>query len=381
MDTFLYQRNQGYFAQVAENLESEAAEELSTLGATRLNPVHRGLYFSAEAEALYRILLHTRLSSRILAPLLHFDCHSSKYLYKTALDIPWDKLLKLEQSFMINARISDSKIAHSRYAALCLKDAVADYFQQRFKARPSVDKHQPDLVFDLHIRRNQAVISLDLAGESLHRRGYRKESGTAPLQETLAAAIIDFSGWDGSRPLVDPFCGSGTLLAEALCRRAKIPAGILRNHFGLWNLPEFSPKLWERIRSEGQAAMESLPPGLISGSDRDPKAIRMARHNLELLPQGEKITLRTSPFQQLEKIEQAVIVANPPYGIRLGEREQAAALVRELGSFLKHRCTGSTACLYFGDRRLIKEIGLKPKRKKNLNNGGLDGVAACYELY
>ena len=379
--SFLYQQNGGYFAQVAENLEGEAAAELAGLGASRLNPVHRGVYFSAEPAALYRIVLRTRLCSRVLAPLLHFNCHSSKYLYNTALALPWEDLLALEQSFMINARVSDSKIGHSRYAALRLKDAIVDRFQQHRGARPDVDRHRPDLVFDLHIRRNQAVISLDLAGESLHRRGYRRESGEAPIQETLAAAMVDFSGWDGEKPLVDPFCGSGTILAEALIRRAGIPAGFLRQHFGLMHLPDFSARLWQRTRDEAEAAIKTLPAGLITGSDRDKRAVRIARGNLALLPQGDRVELRVSPFQELAVISNAVIIANPPYGVRLGDREAAAALVREFGSFLKHRCTGSTACLYFGDRQLLKEIGLRPSRKKNLNNGGLDGVVACYEMY
>lgn len=381
MKPFLYQQNNGYFAQVAENLEEAAAGELAGLGAQRLNPTHRGVYFNADAKALYRIVYQTRLCTRVLAPLLHFDCHSSKYLHKTALTLPWDQLLQLDQTFMINARVSDSKISHSRYAALCLKDAIADWFQQRFAARPNVDKVQPDLIFDLHIRQNQAVISLDLAGESLHRRHYRQESVEAPMQETLAAAVIEFSGWDGERQLVDPMCGSGTLLAEALMRRARIPAGYLRHEFGFQHLPDFAPDLWLQVKAEAEAAMRSLPTGLLLGSDHAPNAVRAARRNLNLLPHGTQVGLRVSPFQELAAINNAVIVSNPPYGVRLGDQAAAAALIRELGTFLKHKCTGSTACLYFGDRQLIKEIGLKPSQKKNLRNGGLDGILARYELY
>ncbi|ADH87236.1 THUMP domain-containing class I SAM-dependent RNA methyltransferase [Desulfurivibrio alkaliphilus] len=380
-DSFLYQQNGGYFAQVAANLEEEAAAELAALGATRLNPIPRGVYFTAEPPVLYRIVYQTRLCSRVLAPLLHFNCHSTKYLYKTALALPWEKLLGVAQSFMINARVSDSRVGHSRYAALCLKDAIVDRFQQQFGGRPDVDRQQPDLVFDLHIRRNRAVISLDLAGESLHRRGYRRESGEAPIQETLAAALVDFSGWDGTRPLVDPFCGSGTILAEALLRRAAIPPGRLRRRFGPANLPDFSPALWQRVQKEADGKMQSLPAGLLAGSDQSKSAIRMARRNLALLPQGDRVELRVSPFQALPPINNAVIVTNPPYGIRLGDQQEAAALIRELGSFLKHHCTGSTACIYFGDPQLLKAIGLKPSRRKKLNNGGLEGVAACYELY
>ncbi|HET97678.1 MAG TPA: class I SAM-dependent RNA methyltransferase [Desulfurivibrio alkaliphilus] len=381
MNPFLYQQKSGYFAQVAENLEEAAAGELAGLGAQRLNPTHRGVHFNAEAKDLYRIVYQTRLCTRVLAPLLHFDCHSTKYLYKTALALPWDQLLGLDQTFMINARVSDSKISHSRYAALRLKDAIVDWFQQRFADRPSVDRERPDLVFDLHIRRNQAVISLDLAGESLHRRHYRQESVEAPIQETLAAAMIDFSGWNGDRQLMDPMCGSGTLLAEALMRQTRIPAGYLRHEFGFQHLPDFNPELWLQVKAEAQAAIRSLPPGLLLGSDHDPAAIRAARRNLNLLPHGTQVGLKVGTFQQLAPVNNAVIVSNPPYGVRLGDRAAAAALMRELGTFLKHRCTGSTVCLYFGDRQLIKEIGLKPSRKINLSNGGLDGILARYEIY
>lgn len=381
MKPFAYQQHQGYFAQVAENLESEAVAELAGLGATRLNPVRRGLYFTAEPDALYRIVYQTRLCSRVLAPLIHFDCHSPNYLYKTAQQLPWEQLLGPDESFMINARVSASRISHSQYAALKLKDAIADWFNERHGRRPSVDKQQPDLVFDLYVHDNQAVISLDLAGGSLHRRGYRRETVVAPMPETLAAALVDFSGWDGERRLVDPFCGSGTLLAEALIRQARIPAGWLRQRFGFERLPDFAPELWQAVKTEAAAAIRSLPAGLIAGSDHDPAASRAARRNLALLPQGEQVELRVSPFQQLGPLNEAVIVANPPYGIRLGDRAAAAALVRELGSFLKHQCAGSTACLYFGDRQLIKEIGLKPSAKKLVSSGGLDGVMARYQLY
>ena len=381
MKPFSYQQHGGYFAQVAENLEPEAAAELAGLGATRLNPVRRGLYFNAEPAALYRIVYQTRLASRVLAPLVNFACHSPNYLYKTAQQLAWEQLLGPDESFMINARVSASRISHSQYAALKLKDAIVDWFNERHGRRPSVDKQQPDLVLDLYIHDNQAVISLDLAGGSLHRRGYRRETVIAPMPETLAAAVIEFSGWDGERRLVDPFCGSGTLLAEALMRRGKIPAAWLRERFGFERLPDFAPAVWQAVREEAEAAIEPVPAGLIGGSDRDPAAIRAARRNLALLPQGDRVDLQVTPFQQLAPLNEAVIVANPPYGIRLGDRAAAAALVRELGSFLKHKCTGSVACLYFGDRQLLKEIGLKPSAKKLVSNGGLDGVLARYQLY
>lgn len=381
MESFAYQKSGSYFAQVAENVEGLAAEELAALGAERVQAVYRGLHFSAGQETLYRIVYQSRLCTRLLAPLLSFDCHSSRYLYKTARNIPWTNLLDLRQTFVVVATVSDSAIRHSQYAALCLKDAIVDTFRDHCGERPSVDRREPDLVFNLHIHQNKAVISLDLGGGSLHRRGYRLESVEAPMQETLAAAIIALSGWDDSRPLLDPLCGSGTLLCEALMRQCRVPAAFLRGKFGLFHLPDFSGELWGKVRAGEDGRILPLEPGLILGSDADKKAVRAARANLRGLPGGDRVTLRTCRFQDLEPVHDAVIVANPPYGVRLGAQADAAALVGELGSFLKHKCAGSTACIYFGDKELLKKIGLRPAWKKPLNNGGLPGVLARYEMY
>jgi putative N6-adenine-specific DNA methylase len=378
---FVYQKNNSYFAQVAENVEPLAERELAALGATQVNPVYRGVYFTATPEALYRIVYQTRLCTRVLAPLLHFDCHSTKYLYKTALTIPWVELFDREQTFVITATVSDSKITHSQYASLCLKDAIVDQFQEKFGGRPNVDKRNPDLVFNLHIHKNTAVISLDASGASLHRRGYRQESVEAPIQESLAASIIDLTQWDGERTLIDPMCGSGTLLCEGLMRYCRIPAAYLRESFGFMRMPDFESEAWQRVKAEADAQIRDLPEGLITGSDAAKLAVKAARINLGQLPHGKEVVVRTSRFQELEPISNAVIVANPPYGVRLGAQAEAAALVGELGSFLKHKCTGSTAYLYFGDRELVKKIGLKPAWKKPLSNGGLDGVLAKYEMY
>ena len=381
MDSFVYQKNNSYFAQVAENVEPLAERELIGLGATQVNPVYRGVYFTATPETLYRIVYQTRLCTRVLAPLLHFDCHSTKYLYKTALTIPWVELFDREQTFVITATVSDSKITHSQYASLCLKDAIVDQFQEKFGARPNVDKRNPDLVFNLHIHKNTAVISLDASGASLHRRGYRQEAVEAPMQESLAAAILDLTEWNGECKLIDPMCGSGTLLCEGLMRYCRIPASYLRESFGFMRMPDFEPEAWQRVKQDADSLICPLPEGLIAGSDAGKLAVRAARINLGQLPYGKEVPVHTSRFQELEPISDAVIVSNPPYGVRLGAQAEAAALVGELGSFLKHKCTGSTAYLYFGDRELVKKIGLKPAWKKPLSNGGLDGVLAKYEMY
>jgi putative N6-adenine-specific DNA methylase len=339
------------------------------------------VHFGADFPTLCRINYQTRLCTRILAPLITFDCHSTKYLYKTAVQLPWEELLSPDGTMAIAATVAHSAINHSKYAALCLKDALADRYMELYGRRPNVDRGNPDLQLNLHIDRNRAVISLDTSGSSLHRRGYRQESVAAPMQETLAAAIIRLSGWDGTRPLVDPFCGSGTLLCEALMRQARIPAGYFRPRFGFELLPEFDRPAWELERARLDGMIREVAPGLISGSDLDRTAVKASRTNLSLLPGGREVRVSRADFRDLEPMENTVFVANPPYGLRLGDLDASGALLKEFGNFLKFRCQGAEAYLYFGRREMLKQIGLRPAWKKPLNNGGLDGVLAKYLLY
>jgi putative N6-adenine-specific DNA methylase len=378
---FTYQKTNRYFAQIADGLEELGGEELAALGAREVSPVFRGIYFEAEPAALYRINYRSRLCTRVLAPLLRFDCHSDKYLYRTARELPWEELLPPGATFAAAATVAHSRISHSQFAVLRLKDAIVDRLRDLRGERPDIDRRQPDLWLNLHIENNVATIAVDTSGGSLHRRGYRVQSVEAPMQETLAAAIIRLSGWDGERPLVDPMCGSGTLLAEALMHYCRIPAGYLRERFGCERLPDFDPALWREVKAEADRAIRTLPADLISGSDMAAEAVAAARANLAALPGGNTVRLETRNFEQLAGIEQAVIVSNPPYGLRLKGGEEMDAFMQAIGDFLKRRCTGSTAYLYLGRRELVKRVGLRTAWKKPLKNGGLDGLLAKYELY
>jgi putative N6-adenine-specific DNA methylase len=380
-EVFAYQKNSRFFATIAEGLEKEGAEELTSLGGIDPEPAYRGIHFNADQETLYRIVYQSRLCSRILAPLLSFDCHSPKYLYKTARTLPWEVLLKKTGSLAVTATVANSSIKHSQYAALCLKDAIVDTFRDKFGSRPDVDRQNPDLLLNLHIDNNRAVISIDASGGALHRRGYRQNTGAAPMQETLAAAIIRSSGWDGTRPLVDPMCGSGTLLCEALMISCRIPAGYLRKRFGFESLPDFDRSKWQDLRREIDREITVLPEGLIRGADISKEAASAARSNLNLLPNGTDVIVKSCSFIDGGPIENSVIVCNPPYGIRIGNREMTAELLKEFGSFLKHNCRGSAVFLYFGQREMLKMIGLKTSLRMPLKNGGLDGVLAKYEMF
>lgn len=381
MAAYQYQKDSRYFAVVADGLKEAGAEELAKLGAEDIRPEFSGIYFRADKSTLYRINYLTRLLSRCLAPLISFTCHNTDTLYQEAKQIKWEDFFTEGSTFAVSGNVSDSAISHSKYAALRLKDTVADYFREKTGHRPDVSVRNPDILLNLHIRHNKAVISIDTSGGALHRRGYREETVSAPMQETVAAAIIRFSEWDGSVPLHDPFCGSGTLLCEALMRYSNIPAGVFRNLFGFEFLPDFDGAVWKQVKKEADSQIRELPKGLIAGSDVSEEAVRAARTNLMGLHYGNNVNIEVTDFRKLPALEGHVIVTNPPYGIRIGGDENLEAFYKNFGDFLKQKCKGSAAFIYFGEREYIKKIGLKTSWKKPLKAGGLDGRLVKYELY
>jgi putative N6-adenine-specific DNA methylase len=377
---FAYQKTNRYFAQIADGLENLGARELAEFGGLDVKPTYRGIFFSADPAGLYKINYKTRLITRVLAPLLTFDCHSDKYLYKTARSMPWKKLLSVESTFAIDAIVTASHIKHSQYAAQKLKDAIVDQFREACGDRPDVDTRDPDIWLHLFIRNNKATISFDTSGGSLHRRGYRIASVEAPMQETVAAAIIRYTGWDKQQPLYDPMCGSGTLLAEAAMRYCRIPAGYLREKFGFMRLPDFDEAVWETVKQKCDDYVQPLPPGLIAGSDKSPAAVEAAIQNCRRLPGGENIAISVRPFQEIESMADSVVVCNPPYGVRLKEDDGSGPLLREFGLFLKEHCPGSTAFVYLGKMPPAKTIPLRASWKKPITSGGLEGYLLKYKI-
>ena len=381
MSDYLYQTTQQYFGQLAGGAESCGEAELNKLGATKINKGYLGYYFCADQQTIYNIVYKTRVFSRILAPLIAFNCHSDKYLYKTAQQIDWSDFLTLTKTFAITSNVADSNIRNSQYAGQVLKDAIVDQFRDKTTKRPDVDTRFPDLLLNLYIHENKARISVDLGGGSLHKRGYRTESVEAPMQETLAATILALSKWNGERPLYDPFCGSGTLLCEAFMKAGNIPAAYLRRKFGFLRLPDFDATVWNQVKTKANNETLEIPDDLIKGSDLSAEAVKAVRANRNELPELGTIKVRRTDFQSLEGFDNTIIVTNPPYGIRLGNTEEVTALLKEFGDFLKQKCTGSTAYIYYGDKTLVKKLGLKPEWKHPLRAGGLDGVLCKYELY
>ncbi|KAF0153319.1 MAG: putative N6-adenine-specific DNA methylase [Ignavibacteria bacterium] len=378
---FEYQKSSRYFAQVPGMMESLCEVELQELGAVNTKVSYRGVYFDASVEELYKINYTSRMISRVLAPLKTEYCEDAKQLIKIAQKIRWEELISLNNTFAITSSVAKSKVTNSLYAAQCLKDGIADYFRERFGRRPDVSVSNPDARINLHIEENTAVISLDTSGESLHKRGYRLLAGDAPMQETLAAAIIRLSGWKGDKVLWDCMCGSGTIICEALMHYCNIPAQYLRKKFGFMNLPEFNKDNWIEIKEKSDENIRPLPVGLIKGSDKSQKMIEVAKDNLTRLPFSENVELKCHPFDSVSSFENGLLITNPPYGIRLGEREEVEILYKELGDFIKRDCNGTSAFIYTGETSLRKSIGLKTSKRIPLVNGKLEGVLLQIDSY
>lgn len=379
---FEYQNTSRFFAMVTGKMEDMCEEEITELGGTDCEKTYRGVYFNADKETLYRINYKSRLLTRVLAPIVSFKCRNSHDLMTMASKIEWETMFSLNQTFAITASIANSKgFTNSLYAAQCLKDGIADYFRDKFGRRPDVKKDAPDVRFNIRIDGMDGTISIDTSGESLHKRGYRLLSGEAPMQETLAAAIIRLSGWNGEQPLWDPMCGSGTLLCEALMHYCRIPAQFLRTNFGFMHTPDYDSGVWIKIKSEIDSEIRELPEGIIKGSDKSDEAITITKNNFSRLPNSENIELKQSAFQEVDEFSDGIIITNPPYGIRLGNAPDVQILFKGLGDFLKQKCRGTSAFIYIGDTELRKYIGLKPTKKYPLNNAKLEGQLLKIDIY
>ncbi len=366
-----------YFAVVSGSLEKHSRGELEDFGAQIIQEIPRGISFSCDRQCLYRILYEARLLQRVLMPLLHFDCHSIKYLYQQAKkNIDWTSLFNSDQHFGIDSNVSNSFTRHSLYAGQILKDAICDSFRERFGARPSFSNKEPDILFNLHIHENKATISLDILGQSMHKRGYRKSSVDAPLQETLAAAMLKLGAWDRTVPLWDPMCGSGTILTEALMLCCDIPAGYLRDHRRLKLMPGFDAELWDKIVGLANGRIHPLPHGLIRGSDINPDAIEASRENLSCLPFGDKVSLSIGRIESYQGNFSGIIFSNPPYGVRLSNSADVGKIYMAMGDFLKRHCKGSIAYILCGSKDLVPKLRLRAHWTKSLKNGDLDSRLA-----
>jgi putative N6-adenine-specific DNA methylase len=370
-----------FFATTARGLENLAAKELAGLGAEQIEAAKGGVRFRGDVKTCYKANLWLRTAIRVLVPIRTFTVFTPEELYDRAREVDWRAHLTTDHTFAVDCNLRDSAITHSQYAALKVKDAVADQFRDRSGKRPTVDTETPDVRINLHIAQNECTLSLNSSGETLHKRGYRAAQTEAPLNETLAAGLALLSGWDRRSPLVDPMCGSGTILIEASLLAADAAPGLLRRRFGFETWPSFDKAAWNRLVEEARSRRRKSPCGRITGSDVSAEAVAAARKNCEAAGMSRWVSFEVRDFADLPgQAGPGVIICNPPYGERLGEVEELKSLYRRMGEVFKERFKGFTAHVLAGNPRLAKQIGLKPRARTQLFNGPIECQFLRFDL-
>ena len=368
-----------FFASCGKGLEYLLADELLALGCARATATMAGVNVEGSMVDALRAVLWSRLASRVLWPLTEFECADEHDLYAGAAALAWQRHLDATMTLAVDAHVSGDGITHARYAAQRLKDAVVDVLRANTGARPDVDTEAPDVRLNLVVRKGRAIISIDLGGGPLHRRGWRSTQGEAPLKENLAAAMLMRGGWprlyQEGGALLDPMCGSGTLLIEGAMMAADVAPGLLRNgEIAPSRWLGFEVATWHALRDEALARAAAGRAGLrpaFSGSDLDPHSIRAAQQNAALAGVSDVIAFEIRDLQDLpvQAVERGLVVCNPPYDARLAADP---ALYRALGNALKRATPGWRASLLCGDAELARATGLRAAKKYQLFNGSIE---------
>jgi putative N6-adenine-specific DNA methylase len=359
-----------YFATCARGIEPILAGELRDLGAAAVEPGRGGVHFQGDRALLYRANLWLRTAIRVLLPILEAEVQSPEQLYEAVRQLDWSRYMTPQHTLAVDCNVRDSAITHSKYAALKTKDAICDQFVERCGKRPSVDVEEPMVGLNLHIYRNQAVLSLDSSGESLHKRGYRPIQTRAPLNEALAAALILQSGWRGETPFVDPLCGGGTLLIEAAWIALRRPPGLTRRRFGFQGWMDFDVAEWTALRDEARAQVAKSLQVPIVGADERGDAISFARGNARAAGIGHVVHFEKQPLTAFRPPPvPGTLMCNPPYGERIGEEKELRPLYQLLGEVMRSRLQGWTVLVFTGNARLARLIAMDSVERWPLFNG------------
>ncbi|WNY76580.1 bifunctional 23S rRNA (guanine(2069)-N(7))-methyltransferase RlmK/23S rRNA (guanine(2445)-N(2))-methyltransferase RlmL [Pasteurella multocida] len=375
------------FATTARGFEELLKVELTDLGAMDCQITQGGVHFHADEETQYRVLLWTRLASRILLPIVTCKVYSDLDLYSAVVGQNWLDYFDEKAHFMVDFNGTNREIRHTQFGAMRVKDGIVDYFERVGKPRPNVDKSQPDIRIHAYLNREELVISLDLSGDALHMRGYREDTGKAPLRETLAAAIVLRSGWQLGTPLVDPMCGSGTLLIEAAQMQANIAPQLHRLHWGFDFWKGHNQQAWDKVKGEAielaEQAFNQNQKANFYGCDLDHRVLQKAKRNAQNAgvahliqwQQGDVAALK-NPFVE----EKGTVICNPPYGERLGTTPALIALYSVFGQRLKQQFADWNVSIFSGEPALLDCLRLRSHRQFKAKNGPLDCVQKNYHI-
>ena len=360
--------------------EEILAKELLQLGAQQIKPGNRMVSFVGDLGFLYKANLCLRTALKILKPIHAARVQDEAALYQLFYDFAWEDYLDVDSKFVIDSVVHGTLFTHSQFASQKAKDGLVDQFRDRYSERPSVDLNRPDLRINLHLQEDFCTISLDSSGASLHHRGYRTATNIAPLNEVLAAGLIQLSGWKGNTDFLDPMCGSGTIVIEAAMFASNIPANINRKQFAFEKWTDWDADLFEKIQ-ESQLKRIKNPGIQIKGSDKAPSAIEKATINVENANLSEFITLEKKDFFQIDKETSGPLhlLTNPPYGERLDG--DVNALYQGIGDAFKQSFPNTQAWLISSNMQALKCVGLRPSRKIKLFNGKLESRLMFYPIY
>ena len=362
-------------------LEEVLAAELKELGAEDITPVTRAVTFTGTMETLYKANYCCRTALAILKPFAEFEANNEQELYDNVYKIQWEKILDVDCTFFIESAANSKIFTNSYYAALKTKDAIVDRFRSMFGKRPSVDTENPTYKFNIHIFNNKVTLLMNSSGESLHKRGYRQAVGIAPINEVLAAGMIQLSGWKADTHFFDPMCGSGTILIEAAMYANNIPAQYYRNSFGFMRWKEFSRPDWRRVKEQADRQIREFDYD-IWGSDIDMRVLEQAETNLKFAKLHHDVMLYCQSIEFQEPPEgPCMIITNPPYGERIAV-DDLNRMYSMIGNTFKNLYgDDKTAWLITSDFEAMKNIGLRPSRKIHLFNGPLECRFLKFDLY
>ena len=369
-----------YIAKTLYGFEQILANELLAIGVKKVKPINRAVIFWGNKETLYQVNYASRIALSVLEPISEFSITSKQDLYDRCMEIDWSEYMDVDDSFSVVPVVNSKIFPHTGYPALVVKDAIVDYFRDKFGRRPSVNLTDPDLVINLHISKSKVDMSIDSTVIPLYKRGYRREHGDASLNECMAAGMLKLSGWNPEQPLVDPMCGSGTILIEGALMASNIPGGMFRNGFGFQKWKSYDERLFNRVKAKEEEKI-TVVKSHITGSDISEEAVRNAMSNIDGAHLNGIVKVKTSDIKTFSpSYEGGFLVTNPPYGQRIVP-EDIMDLYGTIGSSLKHNFAGYHAWILTSEKSLLNKIGLKPYSKYNLYNGSIPCYFVGYELY
>jgi putative N6-adenine-specific DNA methylase len=360
-----------FFATCPFGLAEVLAAEIRELGADRVEPAEAGVAFRGDMALAWRCNFESRIATRVLWNIAAFDYQSETDIYERAKAVIWPRYFAVAKTFKIEINARRSPLKSLNFAALRVKDAIVDRFRETVGSRPNIDTRTPNLEIHVFLDEKRCQLYIDTSGEPLFKRGKRDFVGVAPLKKNLAAGVLRLAGWKPGVPLLDPMCGSGTFLVEAAEMTIGRPAGTGRT-FGFEHLTGFDRGAWLRYqKSRAENTPASRPP--LWGADLYGRSVDNARANLATAGLTSYVELKQVDLLQMRApAEVGMLVTNPPYGERIGEKAALAEFYPKLGNLLKREFSGWTACLFSGDPELPKLIRLSPSRKPVLYNGKIE---------